>query len=237
MLSDSRLAIPIYIREKPVYNLQYWEGPVPRYTAQQGDCISSIAHDYGFFPDTIWNHPENAGLKDKRKDPNILFPGDEVFVPEKDLRIESRGTGARHRFVRKGVPEFLSLRFLNEEDPRAGENYVLEVDGNTVSGKLDADGACLLAIPPGARQARLTLGDPSRGEIYNLSLGHLNPIEEISGVEGRLFNLGYLKTAPTGAESPELAEAVRTFQEDQKLSTGNGLDQATRQKLVEVHGS
>jgi hypothetical protein len=210
---------------------------VPHYTVKQGDCISSIAFESGFFPDTIWNHPENSDLKNARKDPNVLFPGDVVFVPEKELRVETRPTDSRHRFQRKGVPEFLSLRFLNDEEPRAGEEYSLSIDGSFgPSGKLDADGACLLPIPPGSKSAILTLGDPGRNEKYPISLGHLDPIEEISGVAHRLVNLGYLPSA-SGGESPELSDAVKAFQMDHKLSEENGLDDATRQKLKEVHGS
>jgi hypothetical protein len=211
---------------------------MPHYTVQQGDCISSIAFETGFFPETIWNHPENADLRKTRKDPNVLFPGDVVFVPEKEPRVETRSTDARYRFQRKGVPEFLSLRFLNDEEPRAEEEYAVTIDGAFgPSGKLDARGACLIPIPPGSKSAILTLGDPSRGETYPLSLGHLDPIGEISGVEQRLANLGYLKTAPSGQEGPELSAAVEAFQTDQKLSTENGLDDITRQKLKEVHGS
>ncbi len=208
------------------------------YTAKQGDCISSISSELGFAPKTIWDHPQNADLKKTRKDPNVLFPGDEVFIPEKEARIESRPTEALHKFVLKGVPEVLSLRFLHEGVPCAGEQYNIVIDDQfTYSGELDADGALLVSVPPASKKATLTLGDPNGGEVYHLLLGHMDPVEEISGVQGRLCNLGYLEGSPDGEDSDELAQAVKSFQQDHELSTDNGLDDATRQKLKEIHGS
>ena len=34
-----------------------------KYTVKQGDCISSIADKYGFFPDIIWNDSKNSKLE------------------------------------------------------------------------------------------------------------------------------------------------------------------------------
>ena len=82
-----------------------------------GDCIDSIALRYGFFPDTLWNHSANADLKQLRKDPNVLFPGDKLVIPDLQLREENGATEKRHRFRRKGVPAKLHLRFLKAKDP------------------------------------------------------------------------------------------------------------------------
>ena len=52
------------------------------YQAREGDCISSIAYENGLFPNTLWNHPDNAELKRNRKDMNLLEVGDVVKIPE-----------------------------------------------------------------------------------------------------------------------------------------------------------
>jgi N-acetylmuramoyl-L-alanine amidase len=81
-----------------------------------GDCINSIALEHGFFPDTLWNHGSNSELKQKRKDPNVLFPGDKLHIPDIEIKEVSKATEKRHRFRRKGVPAKLHLRFLKPKD-------------------------------------------------------------------------------------------------------------------------
>mgnify|MGYP000889333786 CR=1 FL=1 len=86
------------------------------YTVQPGDCISSIAFERGFFWETIWNHPKNSDLKQKRQDPNILKEGDIVHIPDKEVKEESCATDQKHKFKVKGVPAKLKLRLM--EPPR-----------------------------------------------------------------------------------------------------------------------
>src|SRR5918911_5454702 len=76
-----------------------------KHIVEQGECLSSIALQYGFMPDTIWNDPANAQLKFLRKDPNILYPGDEIEIPEREPWEGPRPTDARHKFRLKGRPE------------------------------------------------------------------------------------------------------------------------------------
>jgi hypothetical protein len=91
------------------------------YTVRQGDFLSKIAKVCGFSNyRTIWNHPNNADLKQKRQNPNVLFPGDIVYIPGKQVRTESRGTNQKHVFVTDS-PIF-KLR-LHLED-RTGDNDV-----------------------------------------------------------------------------------------------------------------
>ena len=61
------------------------------YEVKQGDCVSSIAGKYGMFWETIWNYSQNSELKNRRSDPNVLHPGDSIFIPEQELKEESGG--------------------------------------------------------------------------------------------------------------------------------------------------
>ena len=207
---------------------------MPNYTVKQGDCISSIAQRYGLFWEKVWNHSKNAKLKEKRKDPNVLFSGDIVFVPDREENQESGATGQRHRFRLKGVPGMLRLRFLENDQPRVNDLYVLEIDGELFSGTTDAEGKLEHVIPPNAKRGILLLGEEQ--DEYVLDLGHVDPIDEISGVQERLENLGFDCGEVDGNMSPETQEALKEFQEKHGLQVTGQADQQTRAKLQKQHG-
>ena len=201
---------------------------------RQGECISSIAHKYGLFAEKIWNHPNNAKLKERRKDPNILYPGDLVFVPDKEEKQESCTTEQRHRFRRKGVPSKLCLVLKQEGEPRANESYILEIDGELISGTTDGEGKLEHPISPSSRKGKLMVGE--RQEAYQLNLGYIDSIDEISGVQARLRNLGFYVGKIDGILDAKTKAAIRFFQEEHQLSVTGEPDQPTQQKLKEIYG-
>lgn len=206
-----------------------------KYIVKQGDCISSIAFKYGFFPETIWNDSKNSELKQERKDPNVLLPGDEVYIRDKEEKKESRPPEKRHRFKRKGVPEKLRLQFLDEEDkPRANLHYTLEIDGEFSEDKTDKDGKVEISIPPNAQAGSITLTES--GEEYELQLGDLDPVTEITGVQARLRNLGFYEGEIDGKTSEELEQAIKDFQKEKGLDPTGKLDESFRQKLEKAYG-
>jgi hypothetical protein len=226
---------------------------VPQHTVRAGDCIYSLARRLGFHWQTLWDHPDNSALKERRGDPGCLQPGDVIVVPELRQRRESGATDQRHRFRRKGATVLFRLRLLKEpeaeeqsgEDAAAAEpepladvEYVLEVDGVLSRGRTDGEGRIEVAIPPDARRGRLTLEPGAAGErVQELTLGGLDPADEESGVRMRLTNLGYPCAASGEASGSALQEALRAFQRDQGLEVTGEADQETRDRLVSEHGS
>jgi hypothetical protein len=209
---------------------------MPVHNVEQGDCLLSIAEEHGFFWETLWDHPKNAELKKKRKDPAILFPGDEVFVPDKRLKELNEPTNQVHKYRLKNVPAKFHVRLLDDDGkPRANLEYVLEIEGKEFKGKTDSEGAIKISVPPGAKTGRLVL--VSEDEEYELALGSLDPIEEITGVQARLRGLGYYDETVDGELTPETEEAVREFQEDYKLEITGKIDDSLRNKLKSVYGS
>ncbi len=204
------------------------------YTVKQGDCISSIAFKYGFFKDTIWNHPKNAELKQKRVDMNVLMPGDVVFVPDKQLKELSEPTDQVYKYKCKNTPEKFKLQLFIEDEPRANEEFELEIDGLKFSGKTDSQGKLEQSIPPDAKSGKLSLNKGE--EVYQLLLGNLNPHNEITGVQGRLRHLGFFFGSIDGQLTDELEHAIQEFQITKDIEPDGELNTKTMDAIKQAYG-
>jgi len=209
---------------------------MPSYTVQQGDHLSGIAEQFGFQNiDTIWNHPNNADLKKARKDPHILFPGDEVFIPDKTDKSSPAPTTKLNEFkiTIKLVRLNLKLQDLNS-DPIANKPITLEVEGTKVPPPTtDGDGKTSSVILKSAKNGVLEVGDLQ----FPLKIGHLDPIDKQSGQVARLNNLGYEAGDPVKVDADAFQSAVEEFQCDNGIKPVTGVcDDATQGKLKEVHG-
>ena len=198
-----------------------------------GDSIPSLAEDNWHFWETLWNHSQNSALKSKRKNPNILAPGDEVFIPPIQAVEYSCATDTRHKFVRKGVPAKLKMQLFLLGEPRRNEDYTLILDDKIIRGKTDADGNIEQYIKPNSKGGVLKLNGGK--EEYPVRVGHLNPIDTISGVKQRLNNLGFYCGDESDEETEQYKQAVAQFQGDQKLKQTGELDAATRSKIESLH--
>lgn len=199
---------------------------------KQGDYLSKIAHANGHYEPTIWNHPENAQLVRKRKNPQILLPGDRMHVPEKARRNEQGQTEQRHRFVCRHLPLHLRIEplradYRKEDDPRISMRVDADIAQNTGT-VMD------LRIPKTANQGEVKLSDDRR---LRVQIGHLDPVVELSGVKGRLNNLGYRAGPPASPElDAQFMSALEEFQCDQGLSVDGICGPNTQAKLEQVHG-
>jgi hypothetical protein len=206
---------------------------------QDGDCIASIAFDYGFAPDTIWNDAPNFALKKKRKKQNVLMPGDIVVVRDKELKEYSKVTEQRHRFRRKAYPEMLNVVIEDEEKkPRANVKYLLSIDGTTINGSTDGEGRIKVPIPPNAETGHLVVGeaaDQEEPQEFDLVLGDLDPIDTLIGVQQRLRNLGYNPGPVDGEMGPLTTQAIAEYQAFCQVEATGKLDEATRKKLESDH--
>ena len=206
------------------------------YIVKQGDCLSSIAEKYGMTWQKIWNDPPNQNLRQIRLTPNVLLPGDRLSIPTREQRIETGATEQRHRFRRKSIPAKLRLRLLEGGQPQANVQYTLIIEGEILSGTTDSDGLLEAHISPSAKEGMLRITEGDSTAEYRLALGHIDPIETISGAQGRLHNLGYDPGTVDGQAGPRTRNTLRAFQKDYDLDITGEFDAATCDKLKDIYG-
>jgi N-acetylmuramoyl-L-alanine amidase len=209
------------------------------YTVEQGDHLSKIAKDNGFTDYTvIWDHPKNADLRKQRPNPNILLPGDQVFIPDMEPKHESGPADKHHTFTvdRKTLKLRLVLEDIYEK-PIAGAPCALLVEDQVFQLTTDGNGKLEQEVPLDAQDGVLTIhGDqtPLADFPVYLKIGHLDPVTEPSGQLARLNNLGYFPG--DGTDDDAFESAVEEFQCDHGLKVDGDCGSATQAKLEKVHG-
>ncbi len=224
-----------------------------RHKVRKGEHLSGIAAHYGLSSwEQIWNADENAKLRDKR-DPNILHPGDVLRIPLCERRTVTAASGSKHTFKLNAPQVVLKLCLLEDADPEpvyedadtddtielpqpiANAAYEIHIELDIVTGETDDEGRLECKLPVESKAVQLVLYPNTDDErVIDLEVGQLNPIDEMSGLEQRLGNLGF-KDAENIKDEPQ--SALRCFQEVYGLDSTGELDESTRSKLLEIHES
>ena len=118
------------------------------------------------------------------------------------------------------------------------KDYVLKLDdGEVRKGKASSDGLLVEKLPPHVRRVRVQLGSEDLGfEDYVVNVDDLGHPANISGVQQRLRNAGFLANTARGMDE-STRRALARFQERHGLRITGETDAPTKAKLGEVHGS
>jgi N-acetylmuramoyl-L-alanine amidase len=206
---------------------------------KQGECLTSIAAKYGFADwQAIYQHPSNAELRKKRPNPNLLFPGDELFIPEKRRKTVTAQAGKELQIEVSLPTRKIQLDLIQDDGtPLAGVEWRIEGGGVEIGGTTTATGGVEAKVPSSLRLALLRAG----GFEYRLELGGLDPLRDVpdaglSGLRARLRNLGYDPGPDEPRMTPRTRLALASFQREHGLPGTGEPDQDTFRKLDEVHG-
>jgi hypothetical protein len=207
------------------------------YVVRSGDYLTSIAHCYGVKPDDIWNHPSNAALRQQRANPEVLAPGDVLFVPAVQRKWLAADVGSTNTFVATVPTVSVDLQ-LSQDDGQgnnalAGAAYVIQgLPGGDLQGTIGNDTVISFQVPVYLSEVTLVL--PDLQTVYPVRLGCIDPVETDSGLRRRLVHLGY---ADDPEESYSLEDAISAFQRESKLDESGSMDAATAKALIDAHGS
>lgn len=219
------------------------------HTVLQGEHITRIARKFGFFDfRTIFDDPANAELKEKRPNPDVLFPGDVVIIPDKQKRVENRPTDQLHRFELLAPLLLLRIKLTHiDHEPLPDTDCDLLVEGQVHNLRTAPDGLVELEIAETAERGNLSFKDQDVPfDIKEVLIGHLDPVEERSGQLARLANLGYYLGPLDVPNEEELSRevelefksAVEEFQIDfmGKQEVDGKCGKKTQAKLLAEHG-
>ncbi len=206
------------------------------YIVRQGDYLLKIAMRIPCPVKAIWDAPENAELR-RARDPNLLYPGDVLWVPQPQRRWLPVTTASTTRLTTTVPSTPLRLVFGDPDAPWAGNACVVSgLGGDDLQRTTDSEGALTLEAP--AHVDVVTVRFPDADASFFVFVGHMDPIDTPTGALKRLHNLGYCDIASAQADPDSaLCMAVAAFQEDQDIGITGELDDDTRAALLEAHGS
>jgi hypothetical protein len=220
------------------------------YTVRQGDHLTRIAISCGFADwSPVWNAPENADLRSKRTSPDVLMPGDSLYVPDLQTKELSAATDQGHKYILAQKPLNLHIKILDRfNDCLSNTDCDVRIGGDsektstdsggglkhplTLQQRLAGDGSLQFQEPLVVSQQNLV-----RTVQVPLQLGQIDPVVEVSGQLKRLKNLGYY---PSGnGDDPDaklFRAAVEEFQCENHLTVDGICGPQTQAKLKAVYG-
>ena len=206
-----------------------------RYVVKQGDHMTRIASRFGFLTFwPIWDHPDNAGLRELRTNPHVLLPGDVVVVPDRTQKSVSLATGRRHVFQLDGAKLSLRIALLDYGfRPTPALDCELHVDGIANARTTDSQGLIAKPIPASSEHGRLLVYET----VLPLFIGHLDPVSALSGARARLNNLGYEAGESDDPTDAQLRSALEEFQCDHAAPIDGEMNPVTQGLLLQLHGS
>ena len=214
------------------------------YTVVYGDTLVSIAKGFGFLDySSIYNDPDNASFRKKRPNPNVIFEGDILAIPDKGGKSLSVPVGSKASITLKNQKQLLRVKLTEYGEALRNTAYSFKIQGGGIpdlkieNRKSDSNGIIELSVPI----AYINPSGPTIGQLvvhgleYRLIIGSLDPISTRSGIQQRLKNDGFLIDDEPGNFGPSTKAAIRVFQEMNDLEVTGIIDDAFRSKLLRYH--
>ncbi len=218
-----------------------------QYTIQQGDTLLRIAKQFGLSGSkALYMHPSNAAFRQLRPDPNLIFPGDQINIPDSQPSAFSGLPDRRHVFVHSesGGPEKETLRLdLKDSDGQSlsGVRATFSAGGQTLESTVSNDGILEFDLTEcteteGELQIFTSVESAAPSHRFQLQFAHLDPIDTISGIQARCNNLGFACGAVDGTYGEATSQGVKAFQAAHGLAVDGDPGPKTKARLQKAYG-
>ncbi|GAA67294.1 peptidoglycan-binding protein [Pseudoalteromonas sp. BSi20429] len=215
-----------------------------QHTVAQGETLLRIAKQYGYQTSkALYNHPSNAEFKALRPDPNLIYPGDKITIPPKKEKFIPLRTNSINSFVVQNEKEYFRLQIIHEDgDDITGKRIVITIGSQTIDTVLPSDGLIEVELNEndsltGQVDLYLKEDQSSPSESFTAQVGHLDPIDTLSGVQARCNLLGFDCGTVDGINGSKTKAGVRDFQYEHDLEVDGIAGAKTKAKLQQVFGS
>jgi len=143
---------------------------------RQGEFLSMLASRFGFDADEVWNDSANDELRERRSSPEMLAPGDVVYLP--DAAPEPRSLSARtnNRFRGRLPTVPVEVAFHYGGEPIANTSCTVEGLPQPLNTETDGDGVARFDAPMNSGEVWVVFEDPAAG--FRVMVGHLDPHDE-----------------------------------------------------------
>jgi LysM repeat protein len=215
-----------------------------QHTVAQGETLLRIAKQYGYQTSkALYNHPSNAEFKALRPDPNLIYPGDKITIPPKKEKFIPLRTNSINSFVVQNEKEYFRLQIIHEDgDDITGKRIVITIGSQTIDTVLPSNGLIEVELNKndsltGQVDLYLKEDQSSPSESFTAQVGHLDPIDTLSGVQARCNLLGFDCGTVDGINGSKTKAGVRDFQYEHDLEVDGIAGAKTKAKLQQVFGS
>ncbi|MBB1281225.1 peptidoglycan-binding protein [Pseudoalteromonas sp. SR41-1] len=215
-----------------------------QHTVAQGETLLRIAKQYGYQTSkALYNHPSNAEFKALRPDPNLIYPGDKITIPPKKEKFIPLRTNSINSFVVQNEKEYFRLQIIHEDgDDITGKRIVITIGSQTIDTVLPSNGLIEVELNEndsltGQVDLYLKEDQSSPSESFTAQVGHLDPIDTLSGVQARCNLLGFDCGTVDGINGSKTKAGVSDFQYEHDLEVDGIAGAKTKAKLQQVFGS
>lgn len=209
---------------------------------QKGENLTRIAKRYGIRGwKKLWDAPDNEALRNKRKNPSLLYPGDHVVIPGIEIHQITRETDQTHRIViGDELVEFRVVLQDHNQLPYKDEPYELRLGDDPSetprTGSTDAKGLVVEQLAAGTPKVEVFLPKPRLRWAFELNTLLAIPAAEslndrsdtaaqelaVEALQTRLLALGFPCGPADGVLGPRTRSALALWRPEQKAAAEPG---------------